>query len=261
MKRGNAYIVAFAAAVCLACSVVVALSAVLLKDLQDANAALDRQKKVLSVAGLVDEGADLSSVEAQRIFEASVRPRVVDLASGEYASDIDPLAYDQQRALKDPAQSAPAPENRAGVARVPKRALVYLVVDGDGKVQELVLPIEGKGLWSTLYGFLALAPDTTSIQGITFYQHGETPGLGGEIDNPGWKALWPGRRAYDEDWEPAISVIKGTAGPPSEDPHSVDGLSGATLTCRGVNQLLHFWLGEHGFGPYLERFRAGEAAL
>jgi Na+-transporting NADH:ubiquinone oxidoreductase subunit C len=261
MQRGNAYIVSFAAAVCLVCSVVVALSAVLLKDLQDANAALDRQKKVLSVAGLVDEDAGLSADDAQRIFDGSVRPRVVDLASGEYATDVDPLAYDQQRALKDPALSAPAPENRAGIARVPKRALVYLVVDGDGKVEELVLPIEGKGLWSTLYGFLALAPDTTSIRGITFYQHGETPGLGGEVDNPRWKGLWPGRHAYDENWEPAISVIKGVAGPPSEDPHSVDGLSGATLTGRGVNELLHFWLGQHGFGPYLERVRSGEATL
>jgi Na+-transporting NADH:ubiquinone oxidoreductase subunit C len=261
MERGNAYIVSFAAAVCLACSVVVALSAVLLKDRQDANAALDRQMKVLAVAGLIEDDADLSAAEVQAIFETSVRARAVDLVSGEYASDVDPLVYDQQRALKDPALSDRAPENRAGIARLPKRALVYLIVDEQENVEEVVLPIEGKGLWSTLYGFLALAPDTTSIRGITFYQHGETPGLGGEVDNPGWKALWPGRRAYDEAWEPAVSIIKGTAGPASEDPYSVDGLSGATLTCRGVNELLHFWLGEHGFGPYLERFRAGEVSL
>ena len=120
----------------------------------------------------------------------------------------------------------------------------------------LILPIEGKGLWSTLYGFIALAPDTTTIQGITFYEHGETPGLGGEVDNPTWKALWVGRRAYDDDWQPAIEVMKGFAGPAAEDPNRVDGLSGSTLTARGVTNLVQFWLGENGFDPFLERLRA-----
>ena len=126
----------------------------------------------------------------------------------------------------------------------------------EGQVEKIILPIEGKGLWSTLYGFLALGPDTTSITGITFYQHGETPGLGGEVDNPSWKALWPGRRAFDDEWKPAIQVIKGRAKSAAEDPYRVDGLSGATLTARGVNELVRYWLGEEGFGPYLERFRS-----
>ena len=142
---------------------------------------------------------------------------------------------------------------------MPLRALVYQMVEND-QIQKIILPIEGKGLWSTLYGFLALGPDTTSIEGITFYQHGETPGLGGEVDNPSWKALWSGRQAYDESWEPVIEVIKGHAGPPSEDPYAVDGLSGATLTARGVTYLVRYWLGEQGFGPYLERFRAERKA-
>ncbi len=261
MARSNAYIVSFAAGVCLVCSVVVSLAAVALKDRQDANAVLDRQMKVLAVSGLVEEGAAVSADEVQRLFDTSIRARVVELATGDYADDVDPATYDQQRALKDPALSAPAPANRAGIARLPKRALVYLVVDDAEEIQKVVLPIEGKGLWSTLYGFLALAPDTTTIRGITFYQHGETPGLGGEIDNPRWKALWPGRQAYDDDWQPAITVLKGAAGPVDEDPYRVDGLSGSTLTARGVSDLVRFWLGEHGFGPYLERFRAREGSM
>lgn len=261
MERSNLYIVSFAAAICLVCSVVVSLSAVALKDIQDANAILDRQKKVLAVAGLIKDGAEVSADDVQRIFETSIRARVVDLDTGEYAEGVDPTAYDQQRALKDPALSEPAPDNRAGIARLPKMALVYLVVGADEDIEEIVLPIEGKGLWSTLYGFLALAPDTTTIKGITFYQHGETPGLGGEVDNPSWKALWTGRQAYDETWETAIQVLKGAAGPVDEDPHSVDGLSGATLTARGVSELVRFWLGEHGFGPYLESFRNAEGSV
>ncbi len=125
----------------------------------------------------------------------------------------------------------------------------------------LVLPVEGYGLWSTLYGFLALDADTKTIRGLTYYQHLETPGLGGEVDNPSWKALWPGRVAFDETGAPVISVIKGRAGSPQDDPYRVDGLSGATITSRGVTNMLQFWLGEAGFGPYLERFRESQASV
>ena len=100
-----------------------------------------------------------------------------------------------------------------------------------------------------------LDADTKTIRGLTYYQHTETPGLGGEVDNPRWKALWPGRVAFDENWKPDIKVIKGRVGPPSEAPHQVDGLSGATITSRGVTNMLDFWLGENGFGKYLENFR------
>ena len=144
--------------------------------------------------------------------------------------------------------------------------MVYLLKK-DGKVQKFILPIEGKGLWSTLYGFIALGPDTNLIEGITFYQHGETPGLGGEVDNPSWKAKWPGRLAFGpagapEKWgAPRIKVIKGAAGPVDKAPHKVDGLAGATITANGVTHLLNLWLGENGFGPYLEKQRSvGDAA-
>jgi Na+-transporting NADH:ubiquinone oxidoreductase subunit C len=259
MERSNSYIILFAAAVCLVCSVFVAFFAVTLKERQDANAVLDRQTKVLIVAGLVDEKAKVSAEEVQSLFEQWVVPRVIELETGTYDDSVDAATYDQRRALKDPMTSKPAPENKAGLRKVPLRALIYQVME-EGQVQKIILPIEGKGLWSTLYGFLALAPDTTSITGITFYEHGETPGLGGEVDNPSWKALWAGRKAFDDQWNPAIRVIKGNAGSAAEDPYRVDGLSGATLTARGVDELVRYWIGENGFGPYLELFRAERSA-
>jgi len=255
MRHSNTYIVGFAAAVCLACSVVVATSAVGLRSRQDANRVLDRQKKVLTVAGLISEGEKVDPQQVEELFKQNIKAKVIDLATGEIDPSADPEAFDQQKAIKDPNRSREAPANRAGIRRIPNDALVYLVEPRD-EVEKIILPIEGKGLWSTLYGFLALAPDTTTIDGIIFYQHGETPGLGGEVDNPSWKALWVGRQAYDEEWDPAIEVIKGAAGPPAEDPYEVDGLSGATLTSRGVSELVRFWLGDKGFGPYLEKFRA-----
>jgi Na+-transporting NADH:ubiquinone oxidoreductase subunit C len=190
----------------------------------------------------------------QALFEEAIRPRVIDLETGEESTDVDTSGYDQRSAAKDPETSRPAPRNPAKVMRVPNDGLVYEVVRS-GVVESIILPIEGMGLWSVLYGYIALDPDLRTIRGITYYEHGETAGLGGEVENPRWKSLWTGRKAFDERGNVKIRVKKGAAGPPSEDPYQVDGLSGATLTSRGVTNMLQFWLGENGFGPYLARLR------
>jgi Na+-transporting NADH:ubiquinone oxidoreductase subunit C len=245
----------FAGAVCIVCSIFVASSAVALRDRQEENRLLDLRSKVLLVADLAEPRERIAREEINRRFEENLTARVIDLATGEYADEIDPVSFDQRAATQDPARSEIAPSNAAKVSRLPHHALVYQLLDGD-QVQRLILPIQGYGLWSTLYGFIALSADLQTIEGITFYEHGETAGLGGEVDNPNWQALWPGRQAFDENWQPRIQVIKGVAGSPERDPYRVDGLAGATITSRGVTNLVHFWLGEQGFGPYLERFRA-----
>ena len=257
MSHSTAYIFGFATAVCVVCSIFVAGSAVALKDRQEANKLLDRQKNVLSVSGHMPD--DPSAEAIRSAYDEYIRPRVVALETGEYVDDIDATTFDQRAARNDPSTSSEAPAgNKAKVLRVPDNGLVYQVVDGD-RMEMIIVPIEGKGLWSTLYGFLALTPDTTTIKGLTFYEHAETPGLGGEVDNPRWKALWPGRKAMDKDGNVKIEVIKGAAGPVESDPYRVDGLSGATLTARGVSYTLQFWLGDEGWGPYLDRVRAGGA--
>ena len=256
-QHSNAYIIGFAAAVCLVCSIVVSSTAVALRPRQAQNKELDRQKQVLIVASLMGPSESVEAAEVQRLFDESIIARVVDLSTGAYDESVDTATYDQRKATKDPAMSKPADPNPAGIRRLPYKAVVYQKVV-DGEVEMLILPIEGAGLWSTLYGFIALASDTTTIEGITFYEHGETPGLGGEIDNPSWKALWPGRQAFDGSGEIAIEVIKGNAGPPADDPYRVDGLSGATITARAVSHLVQFWLADDGYGPYLDQFRADE---
>ncbi len=251
------YIVIFAAIVCAICSLFVTGAAVLFKDRQTVNALHDKQMKVLLLAGLVGAGEKHSTSEAAELFRNNIVTEIVELSSGDYVTSEYPDApsYDQKRALNDPDASAAVERNPAQVPRIPLHATVYRVVDESGATQQIILPVEGKGLWSTLYGFLSLDPDTTTIRGLTFYQHGETPGLGGEVDNPRWKEKWQDRQAFNKDWEPVIRVIKGAAGPPEQDPHLVDGLSGATITSNGVTYLLQFWLGDQGFGPYLARLR------
>jgi Na+-transporting NADH:ubiquinone oxidoreductase subunit C len=253
MQRGAFYSIVFAGLVCLVCAVVVSSSAVTLRERQETNAFLDKQRNVLVAAGLATEDEELSREEIERRFEP-IQTVVVDLRSGAELPDVDPGTFDQRAATSDPSQSRVAPENRAGIQRVPEQALVYRLEE-DGRLSLLILPVEGKGLWSTLYGFLALDSDLRTVRGITFYEHKETPGLGGEVDNPRWKALWPGRIALDENLDPKLEVIRGQAGSPEEDPHRVDGLAGATMTSRGVSYLVQFWLDEGGFRPYLEAIR------
>lgn len=254
--RSTKYIIGFAATVCLVCGIVVAGSAESLKERQEVNKQLDQKKKVLGVVSLYDSGEEITPDEIDKRFADNIQAKLVDLSTGQYVDVTDDqiAAFDQRKARQDPARSAVAESNPAQVARVPKQALVYLKLKG-GEVEKLVLPIEGKGLWSTLYGYIALEADTNTIAGMTFYEHGETPGLGGEVDNPSWQALWPGRKAFDSKWVPKINVKKGAAGTVAEDPYNVDGLSGATITGRGVGYLVQFWLEPARFGAYLANFR------
>lgn len=255
-KESVARTLTVALLVCLVCSVVVSAAAVALKPVQTTNKLQDKQRNILQIAGLFDPGA---SVQEQ--FQ-QITPRLVDLRTGEFSDALDALAFDQQKASKDPAMSQQL-DGEQDIASIRRRAdysTVYVVENPDGSIKTLILPIHGYGLWSTLYGFMALESDLKTVVGLGFYQHAETPGLGGEVDNPNWKAQWTGKVVFDESGKPAISVVKGSVDPSNPNAeHQVDGLAGATLTSRGVENLVRFWLGEDGFGPFLEHLRAGEA--
>jgi Na+-transporting NADH:ubiquinone oxidoreductase subunit C len=239
-----------AALLCLVCSILVSTSAVVLKPQQTINKANDIKKNILAVTGLLTEDADVDSLFAQ--FES----KIVNLETGEY-ENIDVVSYDQRKASSDPAQSIQltAEQDIASIGSRAKLATVYLLKEG-GKVKQVVLPLHGYGLWSTLYGFISFNADFNTIGGLQFYEHAETPGLGGEVDNPKWRKQWQGKKAFDDKGELKIEVIRGfvdykVAGAE----HKVDGLSGATLTSVGVSNLVKFWLGEHAFGPYLKNMR------
>jgi Na+-transporting NADH:ubiquinone oxidoreductase subunit C len=256
------YTVLFAAAVCVVCAFVVALSAVGLSAKQEAEARQYRQKNVLIAAGLARPGEGLTAAEIDRLFAENIRVSLVDLRTGAKAElpGVDPKSYDQRKVRNDNALSHAAPPNNAGLSRLPNVGAVYYVARKGGTVEQVVLPIEGVGMWGMVSGFIALDTDGNTVRGLTFYDQKETPGLGGEIGNPKWQALWHGRRAYDAAWEPKLSVIKGRAGTPDKDPHRIDGLSGATITSNAVSRLMAFWFSDKGYGPYLKRFRQGDLA-
>ena len=245
-------IVAFS--LCIVCSVIVSTAAVVLKPAQEANKTLDRKRNILAAAGMLQEGV---SVEDQ--FQ-QVTARVVDMRTGRFADDVDPDSFDQRKAAKDPAQSdrLTAEQDQAKISRREHYAIVYLVQDSSGEIDKLILPVHGYGLWSTLYGYVALESDGNTVAGLGFYEHAETPGLGGEVDNPRWKAFWPGKQVY-KDGQVELGLIKGSVDPANANaPWQVDGLAGATLTANGVTNLVQFWLGENGFEPFLNNLKSGE---
>ena len=234
------------------CSLLVSGAAIGLRPLKEANKIRDRKKNILMVAGLYDAAAPVEESFKQ------VEARIADLETGEFVSEdqqLDPETYDQRAAAKDPELSVKIPPEKdlAGIGRREKYSLVYLLKKDD-KLEQVILPIDGKGLWSTLYGFLALEGDLNTVKGITFYEHAETPGLGGEIENPDWTAKWSGKKIYDEQGSVQFHIAKGAAD--KNNPHQVDGLSGATLTVNGVTSLIKYWLGEDGFKKLLEQMKA-----
>ena len=259
--------IAIAVALCLVCAVLVSFSAVALKSLQVHNKELDMKQNILDVAGLLQEGVDIDTDFAEKI-----EAKIVNLETGDYVEDMNVAEYDQRKAAKDPALSVAIPKDKdiAHIRVKAKYAKVYLVKES-GAIKSIILPVNGYGLWSTLYGFLSLDPDGQTVQSINFYDQQETPGLGGEVVNPKWRELWKGKKVYAETdqpssekgliesaemGEPALSLIKGVvdnAKPGSQ--YQVDGLAGASLTSTGVTNLVRYWMSNEGFAPYLAKAR------
>ena len=242
-------------ALSLVCSIIVSTAAVGLRSQQKANAVLDKQSKNVDVAGIQADGKSVPE-----LFAEYIEPRLVDFKTGEFvekAEDGSTAAnYDQRSASKNPATSVKlaADEDEAKIIRRADTGIVYLVKNGE-QVSRVIIPVHGNGLWSMMYAFVAVETDGNTVAGITYYEQGETPGLGGEVENPTWTAQWVGKKLFDENHKPAIKVVKG--GAPQGSEHGVDGLSGATLTSNGVQHTFDFWLGDMGFGPFLAKVRDG----
>lgn len=241
-----------AVGVSLVCSVLVSASAVVLRPLQLENADLYRKQIVLDVAGLYEPGDDIDAAFEQ------IEARLVNLETGDYV-DGDANSFDAAAAANDPelGVSIEPAEDIANVGRRASIAPVYIVRDGRG-IDQVILPVQGAGLWSTLYGYLSVEADGNTVRGLRFYEHAETAGLGDQIDRPDWRALWPGKELYDGNGDAVIEVVRGKAPDGPSLIHQVDGMSGATLTGNGVMYLVRYWVGPDAFGPYLNRI-ASEA--
>lgn len=258
-SASNTFLVA--GAVCGVCALLVSLTFVVLKPIQEQNKTLDIQRNILLASAKDDaERADfkkMSGEEVGQFFNENFEDMIIELQSGEDVSSDYPdeeakAKYIQIEAAelmkKGEYREIPDSEDLAKIKNQELRSHVYIRKAEDGKVERYIFPVRGKGLWSTLKGFIALQSDLKTIAYLTYYSHGETPGLGGEVDNEGWKEQWDGKVVYDDGGDVAIRVVKGSA----SNEYQVDGLSGATITSRGVQNMLIYWMGPNGFGPFIK---------
>ena len=237
----------------LVCSVIVSMAAVGLRTRQENNVALDQQAKILEVAGV-----DTSEGTTSQLYSKYIEPRVISFSTGEFISQTpngDSITESNQKLAASNEENftiLTPDEDKAGIRTRANQGLVYLVHSGD-RVNGVILPIHGKGLWSMMYAFVAVETDGNTVSDIIYYDQGETPGLGGEVENPSWRSQFKGKKLYDDSHRPAITIVKSGA---FGSEHDIDALFGATITSNGIQHQFDFWLGDMGFGPFLERVRS-----
>ena len=232
--------------ICLVCSLVVSFAAVSLRDIQKENATNNQSIKILQAAKIYDKSIDVKTQFSK------LEMKYVDFNTGKILDSYGDFVieeYDQLKSTRDPnlSTSISASDDIAIIKNRENVGKFFIVRNDDSTIDKLILPIRGYGLWGTLYGYMAIEEDFNTVAGLEFYDHKETPGLGAEVDNPRWKAMWPGKKIYKND-EVKLTVIKGKV--QNDDVNNdfkVDGLSGATLTSRGVTNMITYWFGDSGY--------------
>ena len=225
---------------CIACAIIVSVTAVSVRPEQNLNIENEKKIKILAAAGIETDKGDEEFSRIKTVFVDFETDKLVTIDS----------AYDHIKAASDPDLSTviPKADDIAVLKRRENIGTIYVWVDEQNDIEKLVLPIRGYGLWGTLYGYLSLDSDLNTVRGIEYYDHKETPGLGGEVDNPNWKSDWYGKRIYNDDGSVALYVTKGA----SSTDYEIDGISGATLTTNGVSNMIKYWLGDNGYGPIIK---------
>ncbi|MDG1511427.1 MAG: Na(+)-translocating NADH-quinone reductase subunit C [Mariniblastus sp.] len=263
----NTFLVA--TTLCLTCALIVSAASVTLRPLQLENAQRDRRNNILQVSGFTPEEIKEDG-GIKKVFESRFDVEIIDLDTGADAQvecqdamnkakdkevnlgeEYDQLWASKLNPEKGLSEKLDKKADLCGIKSREKYSEVFIMKSLEGKPELYVFPVRGNGLWSLMQGYLAVKPDFQTVVGLTFYQQAETPGLGGEVQNPDWKALWKDKKIYD-DGEVKLAVIKGNK---AGNDYGVDALSGATITSNGVTNMIDFWMGSKGFGPYIEKMK------
>lgn len=225
MPKGDGYVIGFSFVICILCSLLLSATASVLKERQDYNVEIDRKMNVLKAFGVDithEDGGHLTADEIERYFRDHISELVLDGASGQVLEGV------TSSSLK-----ADEVESRA--------KLPLYVWREEGVVRKYAFPVSGKGLWSTIYGYLSLDANLSEIVGVTFYKHGETPGLGGEVETDWFQRQFPGKKVFADGQRLKFEVVKGKVADryPGGSDHAVDGISGATITGNGVTKFIN----------------------
>lgn len=244
----------------LICSSLVSAAVVVLRPIQLNNQMVERSRNIIRLTGLVDEGVTPSDEAMLELYQ-DMDVRILDIDQATFNDELDPLSFDARRAVNNPELGVDIPPDQdlANLGRRSRFAPVYMVLTEDGKLDRLILPVRGTGMWSMIYGYIALESDLNTIASVTFYEQNETPGLGDQIMRPEWQALWKGRHIYDEVGDPRFAVNHGKVEPGSSTwLYEVDALTGATVTADAVTAMIRYWFGPDGYRDFLNRLREQE---
>ena len=244
MQHSKPYSIGFILIITALFGLLLALAASALRERQQFNEEVNVKRNILMAVGVLDRDREMELDEIDAMYQESVQSFAVD-ADGTIVEGVSGESLDLEVVLQDPDTS---------LHRYP----VFVATDAGGSTV-YAIPVFGKGLWSTLYGYLALEADLETVRGMTFYAHGETPGLGAEIEQAWFQDNFVGKKIYDAGALRTIQVVKGTVENRIQDPgerdYFVDGISGATITGRGVSNLLETKVAL--YEPFFRRIRAG----
>ena len=201
----------------------------------------EKHAAILHASGLL-KSDEHDKKTIKNLYQRYILARKVNLDSGEWvADDVQTQGCKKLAPEHDPAKI----HQRCTIADV------YLVKDKSNKIQQIILPVFGKGAKSMMYAFLALDPDGRTVKNLYYYQQRETPFLGARVEDESWRKQWPGKKVVDNNWMPALRITQEK--PQNIDEYTVDGISGATLTSNGVERSINYWTGEQGYGRFLQR--------
>lgn len=243
MNRSKVYSVVFVLIITVFWGFVLSFAATSLREPQQANEQRNIRENILKAVGLMEREEKLEPEEINQLYDDSVESFLVD-HEGKVIPGSSADGVDLEEELENPDKAA---------WRLP----VFVVTEG-GRASVYAIPVYGQGLWSTLYGYLALEDDLDTVKGITFYDHGETAGLGAEIEQAWFQDNFVGKRIFDGSALRSIQVVKGKVADvfsnAADHTYAVDGISGASITGRGVTNLLQEKLAI--YAPYITRVRA-----
>lgn len=244
MQHSKPYSIGFILIITALFGLLLALAASALRERQQFNEEVNVKRNILMAVGVLDRDREMELDEIDAMYQESVQSFAVD-PEGTIVEGVSGESLDLEVVLQNPDTSQ-------------HRYPVFVATDAGGSTV-YAIPVFGKGLWSTLYGYLALEADLETVRGMTFYAHGETPGLGAEIEQAWFQDNFVGKKIYDAGALRTIQVVKGTVENRIQDPgerdYFVDGISGATITGRGVSNLLETKVAL--YEPFFRRIRAG----
>lgn len=236
MRQSNLYIILYAAGLTIICGGLLALAAQGLKEPQERNIAQERRENILSTVMELKKGDNVNE-----IYDKRVNAFVVDY-NGNVKEGVKPADVNLAAEYKKPARERLLP------------VYEFRSETNPDQVENVVFPLFGFGLWDNIWGFVALENDMNTIKGVKFQHKGETPGLGARINTDDIQSRYRGKKVFEGDQLVSVTMMKGEGNDYSADQHKVDGMSGATLTGKGVNNMLKDYLSS--YLNYIKKLKA-----